>query len=142
MVALLPITATPTLPGFARPAPVSQSGFASSPAQPGNGSPIGGGAASSAIANETRRSLVEQAKQVQGTDDTGANSRPRAKLPSPPYAQNVGLYENSTRVYVDIVLSGDESRRVARVFGTPPTPAPPQATRSAAPSRESVNFVA
>jgi hypothetical protein len=45
---------------------------------------------------------------------------------------------NSTRVFVDIVLSGDENRRVARVFGTPPPPPP---GRSGA-TRDPINFVA
>ncbi|MBL8806351.1 MAG: hypothetical protein JNN22_05845 [Rhodospirillales bacterium] len=138
MVALPPITATSTLPGFARPAPVSLPGSGSNASQGDTAAPIGGGAASSAIANQARRTLVDQAKQAQGSENGDGSNRPRPQVPSPPFSQNVGLYDNSTRVYVDIVLSGDESRRIARVFGTPPAPAQP--ARPAA--RETVNFVA
>jgi len=51
----------------------------------------------------------------------------------------VGLYSGSTRVYVDIVQSGEDGRRIARVFGTPPAPA---SSRSDAAARAPVNFVA
>jgi hypothetical protein len=141
MVALPPITATSTLPGFARPVPVAQPSPATQVARGGNtGASIGGGAASSAIANQSRQALVEASKQaVAGDPATESEARPRAQLPSPPFSQNVGLYVNSTRVFVDIVLSGDENRRVARVFGTPPAPPPPG--RSGA-TRDPINFVA
>ena len=142
MVALPPITATSTLPGYARPVPVSQPSPAIEAARggAGAGASIGGGAASSAIANQSRQALVEASKNaVTGDPATEVESKPRAQLPSPPFSQNVGLYVNSTRVFVDIVLSGDENRRVARVFGTPPAPPPPG--RSGA-TREPVNFVA
>jgi hypothetical protein len=141
MVALPPITATSTLPGFARPVPVSQPSPAAQAARGGAaGASIGGGAASSAIANQARQTLVEASKKaVAGDPAAEAETKPRAQLPSPPFSQNVGLYVNSTRVFVDIVLSGDENRRVARVFGTPPAPPPPG--RSGA-TREPINFVA
>ena len=140
MVALPPITATSTLPGFARPVPVSQPSPAAQAARGGAGASIGGGAASSAIASQSRQTLVEASKKaVAGDPATEAEAKPRAQLPSPPFSQNVGLYVNSTRVFVDIVLSGDENRRVARVFGTPPAPPPPG--RSGA-TRDPINFVA
>jgi hypothetical protein len=141
MVALPPITATSTLPGFARPVPVSQPSPAAQAARGGAaGASIGGGAASSAIADQSRQTLVEASKKaVAGAPPAEAEAKPRAQLPSPPFSQNVGLYVNSTRVFVDIVLSGDENRRVARVFGTPPAPPPPG--RSGA-TREPINFVA
>lgn len=142
MVALPPITATTTLPGFARPVPVSQPSPAATAVRGGAsaGASIGGGAASSAIANQARQSLIEASKSTAaGEPATDSSSKPRAQLPSPPFSQNVGLYVNSTRVFVDIVLSGDENRRVARVFGTPPAPPPPG--RSGA-TRDPVNFVA
>lgn len=141
MVALPPITATSTLPGFARPVPVSQPSPAAQPARGSVvGASIGGGAASSAIANQARQTLVEASKKaVAGDPAAEGDTKPRAQLPSPPFSQNVGLYVNSTRVFVDIVLSGDENRRVARVFGTPPAPPPPG--RSGA-TREPINFVA
>lgn len=139
MVALPPITATSTLPGFARPVPVSQPSPAAQAAG-GGGATIGGGAASSAIANQSRQALVDASKKaVAGDRAAEGDAKPRAQLPSPPYSQNVGLYANSTRVFVDIVLSGDENRRVARVFGTPP--APPSPALSSA-TREPINFVA
>ncbi len=142
MVALPPISATTTLPGFARPVPVAQPGSASGAARGEVGAPIGGGAASSAIANQARRVLVEQSKDAATGDTGGGSGGPRAAIPSPPFTQSVGLYDNSTRVYVDIVLSGDETRRVARVFGTPPAPATARPVRTAEAARDTVNFVA
>jgi hypothetical protein len=133
MVALPPITATSTLPGYARPVPVAQPGSAADGARGDGSGSIGGGAATSAIANQAKRALVEQSKEAA---DAESKNRPRAEIPSPPFAQSVGLYDNSTRVYVDIVLSSDQSRRVARVFGTPPATVPARG------ATESVNFVA
>ncbi len=137
MVALPPISATTTLPGYARPVPVAQPGPTAGAARGDSGGPpIGGGAASSAIANQTQRALFEKSKEAAANGDE-SNSRPRAQIPSPPFAQSVGLYDNSTRVFVDIVLSSDQSRRVARVFGTPPASAPRPSAAT-----DSVNFVA
>ncbi len=138
MVALPPITATTNLPGYARPVPVSQPGPALDAARgAGARASIGGGAASSAIANQARQSLVEASKETAAGEPN--SQKERARLPDPPFTQSVGLYVNSTRVFVDIVLNGDENRRVARVFGTPPAPPPPG--KSAA-TRNPVNFVA
>ncbi|MBL8831152.1 MAG: hypothetical protein JNL71_02065 [Rhodospirillales bacterium] len=142
-MALPPITATTTLPGYARPVPVSQPAPAPVAARGGTnaGASIGGGAASSAIANQAKQALLEASKSTAaGEPATDSNNKPRAQLPSPPFSQNVGLYVNSTRVFVDIVLSGDENRRVARVFGTPPAPPPPGGRTGA--TRDPVNFVA
>lgn len=134
MVALAPLTAGVNAPGFVR---------LSSPAQtlPGQAAPnvasqnstaapavsisIGGGAASSAIADQVRAELVNGSRALAaGADPSSATGRPAAAVATPPYSQSVGLYENSTRVFVDIVLAGNSDQRVARVFGTPPQPKP------------------
>jgi|GEM_PF-6973176 len=134
MVALPPITAGSPAPGFVRsatPAPApSAPAPASSPTQSRASGPavsieIGSGAASSAIANQVRRDLINSSRALAaGGEPSAANARPPVTLPDPPYTQSVGLYDNSTRVFVDIVLSGDSGKRVARVFGTPPAPKP------------------
>jgi len=136
MVAFAPLTAGSPAPGFVRPsvAVQAQAGQAPSNGSTGNApvapaaSPvvsisIGGGAASSAIADQVRSELINSSRALAaGGDPSAASGRPQAALPTPPYSQNVGLYDNSTRVFVDIVLSGDSGKRVARVFGTPPPP--------------------
>lgn len=142
MVATLPLSAGSSTPGFVRPtgavqAPVSQppsngsTGSATvAPAAAPAAAPavtitIGGGAASSAIANQVRSELINSSRALAaGGDPSAGNGRPPADVPTPPYSQSIGLYDNSTRVFVDIVLSGDQGKRVARVFGTPPVPKP------------------
>jgi len=134
MVALPPITAGSTAPGFVRASVAVQASSASAPASRPAASPVaapavsielGGGAASSAIASQVRRDLINGSRALAaGGEASSAVSRPPVTLPDPPYTQNVGLYDNSTRVFVDIVLSGDQGKRVARVFGTPPPPKP------------------
>lgn len=126
-MAISPLTASPNLSGFARPVPAAQpaAGVASARPIPAQSPAIGGGAATSAIANQARQAIVERSKAtVADTTPNGdEGGRPKPQIPDPPFAQSVGLYNNSTRVFVDIVLSGDQGRRVARVFGTPPAPA-------------------
>lgn len=134
MVALPPITAGVSVPGFVRP--VTSAPAQSAPAPAPSPSPsrasapavsieLGGGAASSAIANQVRRDLINSSRALAaGGEPAAANARPPVTVPDPPYSQSVGLYDNSTRVFVDIVLSGDSGKRVARVFGTPPPPKP------------------
>ena len=125
-MAISPLTASPNLSGFARPVPAAQpaAGVAAPRPAPAQSPAIGGGAATSAIANQARQSIVERSRAT--VADTAPNgedgSRPKPQIPDPPFTQSVGLYNNSTRVVVDIVLSGDQGRRVARVFGTPPAP--------------------
>jgi hypothetical protein len=143
MVALPPITAGSTAPGFVRPSVTVQAPSAPAPASRPAASPVaapavsielGSGAASSAIANQVRRDLINSSRALAaGSEPSAASSRPPVTLPDPPYTQSVGLYDNSTRVFVDIVLSGDQGKRVARVFGTPPPPKPKE---------EPVNIVA
>ncbi|MBI3505501.1 MAG: hypothetical protein HY059_11725 [Proteobacteria bacterium] len=145
MVALPPITATSNLPGYARPVAVAQPAPAADAARSAasaaaTAAAVGGGAASSAIANKARQVLVDASKSTAaGEPATDSSNQPRAQLPTPPFAQSVGLYSGSTRVYVDIVQSGDDGRKIARVFGTPPA----QSTRQgSATSSAPVNFVA
>jgi hypothetical protein len=125
-VAISPLTASPNLSGFARPVPAAQPAAGVAAPRPTPQSPaIGGGSATSAIANQARQSIVERSKATVAdtTPNAEEGGRPRPQIPDPPFTQSVGLYNNSTRVFVDIVLSGDQGRRVARVFGTPPAPA-------------------
>ena len=140
MVALPPISAASTLPGYARPVAVAQP---APTADAGRGAAvtIGGGAASSAIANKARQALVDPNKGAPPASQPAAETsdQPRVQLPTPPFSQSVGLYSGSTRVYVDIVQSGEDGRRIARVFGTPPAPAP---SRNESAVRAPVNFVA
>lgn len=134
MVALAPLTAGVNSPGFVRLGPPAQtqagqaapnSSAKDSTAAPAVSISIGGGAASSAIADKVRAELVNGSRALAaGADPSSANGRPAAAVASPPYSLNVGLYENSTRVFVDIVLAGNSDQRVARVFGTPPQPKP------------------
>ncbi|MCZ8311725.1 MAG: hypothetical protein O9320_12790 [Magnetospirillum sp.] len=136
MVALSPLTAGSPAPGFVRPTVAVQAQPSQAPSNSATGNAtvapaatpvvsisIGGGAASSAIANQVRSELINSSRALAaGGDPSAASGRPAAAVPTPPYSQNVGLYDNSTRVFVDIVLSGDSGKRVARVFGTPPPP--------------------
>ncbi|MCA3263958.1 MAG: hypothetical protein ING44_18590 [Telmatospirillum sp.] len=138
MVAIAPLTAGSPAPGFVRPTATVQAQGSQAPSNTATGnasvapaaSPavsisIGGGAASSAIADQVRSELINSSRALAaGGEPSAGNGRPPAALPTPPYSQNVGLYDNSTRVFVDIVLSGDSGKRVARVFGTPPPPKP------------------
>jgi hypothetical protein len=138
MVALSPLTAGSPAPGFVRPTVAVQAPANPAPSNSATGNAqtapaaapavsisIGGGAASSAIANQVRSELINSSRALAaGGDPAAATGRPAATVPTPPYSQNVGLYDNSTRVFVDIVLSGDSGKRVARVFGTPPPPKP------------------
>jgi len=125
-VAISPLTASPNLSGFVRPVPAAQpaAGVAAPRPAPAQGPSIGGGAATSAIANQARQAIVERSRATVADTTPGGDDGARAKpqIPDPPFTQSVGLYNNSTRVFVDIVLSGDQGRRVARVFGTPPAP--------------------
>lgn len=125
-MAISPLTASPNLSGFARPVPAAQSAAGVAAPRPApQGPSVGGGAATSAIANQARQSIVERSKATVADTTPGGDDGGRSKpqIPDPPFTQSVGLYNNSTRVFVDIVLSGDQGRRVARVFGTPPVPA-------------------
>ena len=147
MVALAPLTAGSPAPGFIRPTVAAQAqtsqapsngsagnGISASAASPAVSISISGGAASSVIANQVRAELINSSRALAaGSDPSAASGRPAVTVPTPPYSQNVGLYDNSTRVFVDIVLSGDSGKRVARVFGTPPPPKPKE---------EPVNIVA
>jgi hypothetical protein len=147
MVAFAPLTAGSPVPVFVRPTVAAQAQEGQVPPNnsAGNGKPapaaspvvsisIGGGAASSAIANKVSAELINSSRALAaGGEPSAAAGRPPAAVPTPPYSQSVGLYDNSTRVFVDIVLSGDSGKRVARVFGTPPQPKPKE---------ESVDIVA
>jgi regulator of protease activity HflC (stomatin/prohibitin superfamily) len=68
-------------------------------------------------AQEQARANAERAADQLAQD---TNDRPKAQLPDPLFSQSVGLFNNSFKVFVDIVLNNDSGRRVARVYGTPP----------------------
>jgi hypothetical protein len=119
MVALPPLAATTTFPGLARPAPVAQPGGASAAVRVAQEAQ----AAASESTNRTRAAQEQsRANADRAADQLAQNedNRPRAQLPSPLFSQSVGLFNNSFRVFVDIVLNNDAGRRVARVYGTPP----------------------
>ena len=103
MVALPPLAATTTFPSLARSAPVAQ--------------PNGGASEAVRAAQDKVRAQAERAADQLQQD---SNERPKAQLPDPLFSQSVGLFNNSFRVFVDIVLNNDSGRRVARVYGTPP----------------------
>lgn len=119
MVALPPLAATTTFPGIARPAPVAQPGGATEAVR---------------VAQEAQAAASESASRARAAQDQAravaeraadrlqqeSNERPKAQLPDPLFSQSVGLFNNSFRVFVDIVLNNDTGRRVARVYGTPP----------------------
>lgn len=135
MVALPPV-ATTSFPGISRPAPATPPIGVDAPARvasDGQGSP-----ATAAVAEATARSreAQEQARAEANRNAERAQlsgeDRPKAQLPQPRFAQNVGLFDDSFRVFVDIVLATDSSQRVARVYGTPPAPKLETAGRGAA----------
>lgn len=136
MVALPPLAATTTFTGLTRPTPVTQPGGAGDAARAPD-APALGSAASAKIRQQQDRAAA-LAEQAQAQNQRDGESRQLPSLPPSPYSQNVGLFDNSFRVFVDIVLSNDENRTVARVFGTPPAQKP-QAGRDAA---TPVNIVA
>ena len=117
MVALPPLAATTTFPGLTRPAPVSQPGAASDAARAPD-APVISSAASAKIRQQQDQAAA-LAEQSQAQNQRSGEGRQAPSLPNPPYSQNVGLFDNSFRVFVDIVLSSDQNRTVARVFGTP-----------------------
>lgn len=94
MVALPPIATS--FPGAARPATTA---------------PVNGAGEAVRLTQE-----AQAAERLQGDPE----NRPKPQLPEPRFARNVGLFDDSFRVFVDIVLSNDASNRVARVYGTPP----------------------
>jgi hypothetical protein len=122
MVALPPLAATTTFPGLTRPAPVTQPGAASDSARAPD-APVISSAASAKIRQQQDQAAA-LAEQAQAQNQRSGESRQGPALPPSPYSQNVGLFDNSFRVFVDIVLSNDENRTVARVFGTPPAQKP------------------
>ncbi|MBC8790346.1 MAG: hypothetical protein C6Y20_01950 [Tagaea sp. CACIAM 22H2] len=122
MVALPPLAATTTFPGLNRPAPVTQPGAVSDSARAPDAPALS--SAASAKIRQQQDQAAALAEQAQAQNQRSGESRQTPSLPPSPYAQNVGLFDNSFRVFVDIVLSGDENRTVARVFGTPPAQKP------------------
>jgi len=122
MVALPPLAATTTFPGLNRPAPVTQPGAVSDSARAPDAPALS--SAASAKIRQQQDQAAALAEQAQAQNQRSGESRQTPSLPPSPYAQNVGLFDNSFRVCVDIVLSGDENRTVARVFGTPPAQKP------------------
>jgi hypothetical protein len=120
MVALPPLAATTTYPSSARSAPAaaapSGAGEAVRAAQEAQ-------ATASEAANRTRAAQEQARANAERAADRlqqESNDRPKAQLPDPLFSQSVGLFNNSFRVFVDIVLNNDSGRRVARVYGTPP----------------------
>ncbi len=122
MVALPPLAATTTFPGLARPAPVSQPGVVSDSARAPDAPALG--SAATAKIRQQQDQAAALAEQAQAQNQRSGEGRQAPSLPPSPYSQNIGLFDNSFRVFVDIVLSNDENRTVARVFGTPPTQKP------------------
>lgn len=122
MVALPPLAATTTFPGLNRPAPVTQPGAVSDSARAPDAPALS--SAASAKIRQQQDQAAALAEQARAQNQRSGESRQTPSLPPSPYAQNVGLFDNSFRVFVDIVLSGDENRTVARVFGTPPAQKP------------------
>lgn len=122
MVALPPLAATTTFPGLNRPVPVTQPGAVSDSARAPDAPALS--SAASAKIRQQQDQAAALAEQAQAQNQRSGESRQTPSLPPSPYAQNVGLFDNSFRVFVDIVLSGDENRTVARVFGTPPAQKP------------------
>ncbi|MCM0021043.1 MAG: hypothetical protein NBV67_13690 [Tagaea sp.] len=82
--------------------------------------------AQAAAAESTNRTRAAQEQSRANAERAASqlaqegNAGPRAQLPDPLFSQSVGLFNNSFRVFVDIVLNNDSGRRVARVYGTPP----------------------
>jgi len=134
MVALPPLAATTTFPGLTRPAPVTQPGVVSDSARAPDAPALG--SAASAKIRQQQDKAAALAEQAQAQNQRSGESRQGPALPPSPYSQNVGLFDNSFRVFVDIVLSNDENRTVARVFGTPP------AQKSAASASKPVDIFA
>jgi len=107
MVALSPLTAGSPAPGFVRPTVAVQAQPSQAPSNSATGNAtvapaatpvvsisIGGGAASSAIANQVRSELINSSRALAaGGDPSAASGRPAAAVPTPPYSQNVGLYD-------------------------------------------------
>lgn len=122
MVALPPLAATTTFPGLTRPAPVSQPGVVSDSARAPDAPALG--SAATAKIRQQQDQAAALAEQAQAQNQRSGESRQGPALPPSPYSQNIGLFDNSFRVFVDIVLSNDENRTVARVFGTPPAQKP------------------
>lgn len=119
MVALPPLAATTTLPGLARPAPLAQPNGASEAVRAAQEAQ----ASASESTNRARAAQDQARANAERAADRLAqdgNDRPKAQLPDPLFSQSVGLFNNSFRVFVDIVLNNDSGRRVARVYGTPP----------------------
>jgi hypothetical protein len=119
MVALPPLAATTTFAGLNRPVPVSQPGTASDAAR-AQDLQAAGSAASAKIRQQQDKAQAAADQQAAAQAASANEGRQAPALPNPPYSQNVGLFDNSFRVFVDIVLSGGDNRTVARVFGTPP----------------------
>lgn len=143
MVALPPLAATTTFPGLNRPAPVTQPGVVSDAARAPDAPALS--SAASAKIRQQQDQAAALAEQAQAQNQRSGESRQLPALPPSPYAQNVGLFDNSFRVFVDIVLSNDENRTVARVFGTPPVDkqkVAPIAGAAARPASAPVNIVA
>lgn len=117
MVALPPIATS--FPGAARPAttaPVNGAGEAVRLTQEAQAAAAEANARTRQTQEQARSAAAQAAERLQGDPE----NRPKPQLPEPRFARNVGLFDDSFRVFVDIVLSNDASNRVARVYGTPP----------------------
>jgi hypothetical protein len=119
MVALPPLAA-PSIPSVARPAQVVQ------PSAGSTQETVRQTQQAQAAAEASANRQAQQQEQLRAAADRAQDQldlndqRPKPQVPEPAFAQNVGLFNNSFRVFVDIVLSSDTGRRVARVYGTPP----------------------
>lgn len=120
MVALPPLAATTTFPGLARPAPVAQSSGGASEAVRVTQEAQASASEATARARQAQEQVRAQAERAADQLQQGSGEGPKAQLPDPLFSQSVGLFNNSFRVFVDIVLNNDTGRRVARVYGTPP----------------------
>jgi hypothetical protein len=120
MVALPPLAATTTFPGLNRPAPVAQSSGGASEAVRAAQEAQAAASESTARTREAQERVRAQAERAADQLAQDQSDRPKAQLPDPLFSQSVGLFNNSFKVFVDIVLNNDSGRRVARVYGTPP----------------------
>jgi hypothetical protein len=120
MVALPPLAATTTFPSLARSAPVAQPNGGASEAVRAAQEAQSSAADATARARAAQDKVRAQAERAADQLQQDSSERPKAQLPDPLFSQSVGLFNNSFRVFVDIVLNNDSGRRVARVYGTPP----------------------
>jgi regulator of protease activity HflC (stomatin/prohibitin superfamily) len=120
MVALPPLAATTSFPGLIRPAPVAQSSGGASEVVRATQEAQAAAAESTDRARAAQERVRAQTERAADQLAQEGESRPRPQLPDPLFSQSVGLFNNSFKVFVDIVLNNDSDRRVARVYGTPP----------------------